>query len=240
MNGDLSAGDVLAGLRGGPAATRTYPGVYPATVVDLSDPQSQGRVKVRLEWALDTDSARFELWARLATLMAGGGRGSWFVPEPGDEVVVGFEAGNPARPYVLGALWNGKDAPPVSMDGAGRNNVRRFHSRAGSMITLDDTDGAVAVRIETPLGQTVELDDSGSGSVEVRDASGNSVRLESSGLTITGASTVTVNASSVSVSAGSVSVKAGTSTFSGVVKCDMLITNSVVSASYTPGAGNIW
>jgi uncharacterized protein involved in type VI secretion and phage assembly len=240
MSSDLTAGDVLAALRGGEGATSRYPGVYPATVVDLKDSQSQGRVKVRLPWAVDVESAQFEVWARLATLMAGGGRGSWFVPEVGDEVVVAFEAGNPVRPYVLGALWNGNDAPPVSMDGSGKNNIRRLHSRAGSTITLDDTDGSVAVRIETPLGQSIEIDDSGSGSVEVRDASGNSIRMESSGVTITGASKVTVNATTVSVSAASVSVSAGMSTFSGVVQCDTLITNSVISASYTPGAGNIW
>ena len=73
-----------------------------------------------------------------------------------------------------------------------------------------------------------------------QDANGNSVELASSGITVTASAKVTVNASTAEISAGSVTVNAGMSTFSGVVKCDTLITNSVVSSSYTPGAGNIW
>jgi hypothetical protein len=64
--------------------------------------------------------------------------------------------------------------------------------------------------------------------------------METAGVTVTASATVTVNASRVSVSAGLVQVDAGMSTFSGVVKADTVIANSVVSASYTPGAGNIW
>ena len=64
--------------------------------------------------------------------------------------------------------------------------------------------------------------------------------MQSSGITLTAAAQVTVNASQVSISAGMVSVSAGMSTFSGVVQADTVITNSVISASYTPGAGNIW
>jgi len=80
----------------------------------------------------------------------------------------------------------------------------------------------------------------GPGVVEIVDSNGNSVKLESSGITVTASAKVTVNASTVSVTAGSVSVNAAMSTFSGVVKADSVITNSVISASYTPGAGNIW
>src|SRR5258708_1417769 len=87
-------------------------GVYPALVTDVQDPEGQGRVKVRLPWAPDPGGSSYETWARLATMMAGGGRGSWFVPDPQDEVLVAFEGGNPRRPYVVGALWNGQDNPP--------------------------------------------------------------------------------------------------------------------------------
>ena len=91
-------------------------GVYPALVTDLQDPDGQGRVKIRLPWTPDTGSGRYEQWARLAVLMAGAGRGTWFIPDVDDEVLVAFEGGNPARPYVVGALLNGKDQPPEQMD----------------------------------------------------------------------------------------------------------------------------
>ncbi len=104
---------------------------------------------------------------------------------------------------------------------------------------MDDNDGQETFIVETPGGQKMTLKD-GPGSVEIVDSNGNSVKLESSGITITASAKVTVNAGTVEVSAGMVTVNAGMSKFSGVVQCDTLITNSVVSASYTPGAGNIW
>ncbi len=91
---------------------RCWYGVFPALVTDVKDPDGQGRVKISLPWSPDTDGSRYEAWARLATMMGGNNRGSWFVPDVNDEVLVAFEAGNPRRPYIVGCLWNGKDAPP--------------------------------------------------------------------------------------------------------------------------------
>jgi uncharacterized protein involved in type VI secretion and phage assembly len=214
-------------------------GLYPAKVVDIKDPDSKGRVKVALPWSPDASGDRYEAWARLATLMAGSGRGTWFVPDVEDEVLVGFEAGDPRRPYVVGALWNGKDAPPESMDGAGKNAKKVIHSRNGVVITLDDTDGQETLTLETPGQQKVTLKD-GPGSIELQDSNGNSVKLDSSGVTVTASAKVTINASTAEISAGMLTVNAGMSKFSGVVQADTVITNSVVSASYTPGAGNVW
>ena len=76
--------------------------------------------------------------------------------------------------------------------------------------------------------------------IEITDSSGNSIKLESSGITITASGNVTINAAKVAVSASMVTVDAGMSKFSGVVQCDTLIATSVVGASYTPGAGNMW
>jgi uncharacterized protein involved in type VI secretion and phage assembly len=220
-------------------STASYFGVYPAVVVDVADPDGQGRVRVRLPWSPDTGEDAYEAWARIATLMAGGGRGSWFIPEVEDEVLVSFEAGNPARPYVVGALWNGTDDPPESMDGSGENNLRTIKSRSGIILQFDDTGASEKLTIETPAGQSVVLDD-GERSVTVRDANGNSATFDSGGVTVDAAAKVTVNASTIEMSAGMVTVNAGMSKFSGVVQADTVITNSVVSSSYTPGAGNIW
>lgn len=221
-----------------PPSARWY-GVYPALVSDVKDPDGQGRVKVRLPWAPDTGGGAYAAWARLATLMAGAKRGSWFVPDVDDEVLVAFEGGDPRRPYVVGALWNGSDSPPESMDGSGRNARKVLRSRNGVKVTLDDSDGKEQLILETPGGQKLTLKD-GPGSVEVVDSNGNSVKLEPAGVTVTASAKVTVNASTAEISAGSLTVNAGISKFSGVVQADTVITNSVVSASYTPGAGNIW
>ncbi|HEV2123605.1 MAG TPA: type IV secretion protein Rhs, partial [Chloroflexota bacterium] len=105
--------------------------------------------------------------------------------------------------------------------------------------TFDDTDGAVQFTIETPGGQRIVCTDTPA-SIEITDANGNRVQMEASGVTLTTPAKFTLNASTVEVSAGMVTVNAGMSRFSGVVQSDTNITNSTISASYTPGAGNIW
>lgn len=214
-------------------------GVYPALVIDIKDPDGQGRVKVTLPWSQDTGNARYEAWARLATLMGGNDRGSWFIPDVNDEVLVVFEGGDPRRPYVVGGLWNGKDAPPQSMDGSGDNNLKVLRSRNGVKITLDDTSGQETMILETPGGQKITLYD-GAASIEAVDINGNSIKMEASGITVNTPAKLTVTASTVEVTAGMVTVNAAMSKFSGVVQADTVITNAVVSSSYTPGAGNIW
>jgi uncharacterized protein involved in type VI secretion and phage assembly len=214
-------------------------GVFPAQVLDIKDPDNQGRVKVTLPWSPDASGGRYEAWARLATLFGGNNRGSWFVPDVDDEVLVSFEQGDPRRPYVLGGLWNGRDKAPESMDGGGRNFKKVLRSRNGVKITLDDQDGQEKLICETPGGQKITLKD-GPGAIEIEDSNGNSVKLETAGITVTAAAKVTVNASQVAITAGLVTVDAGMSRFSGVVQADTVISNTVVSAAYTPGAGNIW
>jgi uncharacterized protein involved in type VI secretion and phage assembly len=214
-------------------------GLYSALITDIKDPNSQGRVRIALPWAPDTGDGKYEAWARLSTLMGGNNRGSWFVPDVNDEVLVGFEAGDPRRPFVVGALWNGSDSPPETMDGAGNNYKKVIRSRNGVKVTLDDTDGQETMTLETPGGQKVTLKD-GPGSIEAQDSNGNSLKMESSGITVTTSGKLTLNASTAEVSAGMLTVNAGMSKFSGVVQADTVITNSVVSASYTPGAGNMW
>jgi type 1 fimbria pilin len=125
------------------------------------------------------------------------------------------------------------------MDSAGQNNIKTIKTRNGVTIRLDDTDGTEKLTLETPGGQSFELRD-GPGEVEVRDSNGNSIKLDATGVTVTTPARVTVQASTVEVTASMVTVNAAMSRFSGVVQADTVITNSVVSASYTPGAGNIW
>ena len=224
---------------GAPPRTRLF-GVYPALVRDVQDPEGQGRVKLELPFLAAADAAPAQAWARLATMMAGGGRGTWFIPEPDDEVLVAFAAGDPSHPIVIGALWNGADAAPETMDAD--NNIRSITSRAGHRVTLDDTAGAAKVKIETANGHVFNLDDAGGGTCTLQHSGGASITIDASGkVEITATSRVVVNApAQLQVTAGMVQVDAAMSRFSGVVQCDTLITNAVVSASYTPGAGNVW
>jgi len=214
-----------------------YPGVYPARVVDIQDPHQLGRVQVSLPVLGEGVEPA---WARTATLMAGNQRGTWFMPEVDDEVLVAFEGGDPRQPYVLAALWNAEAPPPEQMDPAGNNNVKSIHSRDGIVISLNDLTNEDALVLKTPGGQSLVLQDGKGGSVEIRDANGNQILLTPQGVQVLAAAKVSVSASVMEVSAGSVTVNTGMTTFSGTVKVDTLIANSVISSSYTPGAGNVW
>lgn len=118
-------------------------GVVIGIVTNNQDPDKLGRVKVKFPW-LSNENESF--WARIATPMAGKERGIYFLPEVDDEVLVIFEHGDMRFPYVIGALWNGKDSPPATNDD-GKNNLRVIKSRSGHIIRLNDEEGKEKIEI---------------------------------------------------------------------------------------------
>ena len=132
-------------------------GVTVGVVTNNQDPDGLGRVKVKFPWLSDDVESH---WARVVTPMAGNDRGLFFLPEVDDEVLVAFEHGSPEFPYVLGALWNGKDKAPESNDD-GENNMRTIKSRSGHVVRLDDTDGSEKIEI---------VDGSGANSIVISTA----------------------------------------------------------------------
>ena len=138
-------------IEGPDAAThsaRIY-GVAIAIVTNNQDPEGMGRVKVKFPWLSDRDESH---WARMATLMAGPKRGVYFLPEANDEVLVAFEQGDIRFPYIIGALWNGKDKPPVTNQD-GKNNIRVIQSRSGHQIRLNDEKGKEKIEIVDRSGK---------------------------------------------------------------------------------------
>jgi uncharacterized protein involved in type VI secretion and phage assembly len=117
-------------------------------VTNNSDPDGLGRVKVKFPTLPGNEESN---WARLVTPMAGAGRGFEFIPEVNDEVLVTFEHGDTNRPFVLGALWNGKDNPPEKSDqvisSTGKVEKRIIRSRSGHTITFDDSDNGSKISI---------------------------------------------------------------------------------------------
>lgn len=96
--------------------------------------------------------------ARMSSFMAGRGRGAYFHPEVGDEVVVGFERGNLSRPVILGALWSDIDPAPDQADTSSANNVRTIVSRAGHELTFDDSPNG-KIRLRTAGGFEITIQD---------------------------------------------------------------------------------
>ena len=124
------------------------PGVVIGVVDDLNDPEGLGRVMVTFPHLADEPSN----WARLALPMAGAGRGTFFRPEKGDEVLVACEHGDIRQPYVVGSLWSKTDQPPDQTGAATDNNIRVIVSRSGHRITLDDTSGSERIEITDHAG----------------------------------------------------------------------------------------
>jgi uncharacterized protein involved in type VI secretion and phage assembly len=148
MNGFDGFNQSMNGKRGG--INGVVVGIVKSNTLD-----AQGRVEVRLPGLSD---AQIGHPARIATLMAGNGHGTFFLPEVNDEVLVAFEFGNINRPYVLGTVWNGKDKPPESnLDG--KNNLRFIRSRSGHLVRLNDTGGAEKIEIiDKSGGNSITLD----------------------------------------------------------------------------------
>lgn len=139
-----------------------------AIVKDNNDPEKLGRVRVQFFWQQQNDMSP---WIRQASPAAGGGTGFHFVPEVGEEVVIGFEGGNAEMPFVLGSKFNGKSK---SGYGDAQNNMKAIKTRSGNLIQLDDNSGSVTVTDKN--GSTMIMD--GSGNITVKSQTLVTVKTE--------------------------------------------------------------
>ena len=179
-------------------------GVAVALVCQNKDDEGLGRVRVSYPWHSQPSES---YWARIATPMAGKDRGAWFLPEINDEVLVAFDRGDMRFPYVIGALWNGKDKPPAG-NSDGKNDQRMIKTRKGHTLSFDDgSRGAVQLALND--GKKLVIDDDG---IKLEDKSGNSLVIDSKGsaLTIKAATSLTLKAPRIVVDASvSLDLKSG-------------------------------
>lgn len=215
-------------------------GIHRAKVISIKDDKKQGRVQVRLYSAPpEAADADVGLWAWVAVPFAGKDRGAFFLPDVEDEVAVAFVQGDPTQPIVIGGLWNGKDAAPEKLPG---EQVDRYviKARHGSKIAIvEESEGNAKITVSVPGSVSVALDQ-GSGGKLVLEAAGNKVTLDNNGITLSGTQKVSISAGEIEMSAGQVTVKAAMASFSAVVKTEILKATTVVSTTYTTGAGNVW
>ena len=141
-----------------PSAT----GVQPARVVSNIDPDQRGRLVVSLFW----QEGSTLLLAPMISLHSGAGFGLTFMPEVGDEVLVGFLDADPERPVILGSLWNGIQQPPATgfhvpgeTNGSefAANNIKRLVTKSGNRIHLTDTPGMESISFATPRSNNFML-----------------------------------------------------------------------------------
>lgn len=172
-----------------------------AIVTNNTDPDNLGRVKIKYPWSLDTEES---YWARISSPMAGNDRGSYFIPEVEDEVLVAFISGNIEYPIIIGSLWNQSDNPPEN-NSDGKNNIRKIKSRSGHEIIFDDNDtGDTKLEITSSSGHKILLDDTkGSENIKIEDNSGSSIQIDSvsNKVTIKSNLEVSIEATNISLDA---------------------------------------
>ncbi len=203
---------ILDALDIGTGTQRKMYGVAPAIVTNNQDPEGLGRVKVRFQWLSDNNETD---WIRVTTLMSGRDKGTFFLPETGDEVLVAFEHGDINHPYVIGSLWNNAAQPPEANQD-GRNNIRKIKSRSGHEIIFNDNDSSLQEKIEihTRAGHKILLDDSsGQEKIEIIDKTGsNKVTIDSvqNSINIECSMQLKIKANIIEISADSMmTIKAG-------------------------------
>lgn len=169
-----------------------------------NDPDGENRIKVRLP-IVDKDSEG--IWARVSTLDAGDNRGSFFLPEIGDEVIVGFINENPNDAIVLGMM--NSSAKPAPIAAADDNHEKGFVTRSEMKVIFNDDE--VSMTLETPNGNKIVISDA-DGGIKLEDENGNFIEMNSDGITIESASAINYKAASeMKIESGTgLNIKAGT------------------------------
>lgn len=149
-------------------------GLQIGIVVSNEDPDGEDRVRVKMP-LIDTDDEG--AWARVACLDAGDERGTFFRPEVGDEVVLGFLNDDPRAPVILGMLHS--SAKPAPIRGSDDNNEKTIQTRSKMKWLIDDD--KVEMSFETPAGNRLLLSEAEQ-TIVLEDQHGNRLVLDQSGI----------------------------------------------------------
>ncbi|MEM9932862.1 MAG: type VI secretion system tip protein VgrG [Bacteroidota bacterium] len=152
-----------------------------------ADPEGEDRVQVRIPLI---DPEEEGVWARVACLDAGENRGSFFRPELGDEVILGFMDDDPRNPVILGML--NSSAKPAPIIAADDNHEKGIITRSEMKLLFNDD--TVVFSVETPNGNIISLSEE-EGGIKLEDENGNKILMDGDGITIESASDITMKAS---------------------------------------------
>lgn len=166
---------LVSDLVGGKKTHSETGGVVIGVVTNNKDPKNMGRVKVKFPWLNTTLESH---WIRMATIGGGNKRGIHWLPEVNDEVLVAFEHGDFNTPYILGGLYNGKDAPPATTDTAvkGADVVNRYIQTKKHIITLTEEPSKEIIELRDLANKTiVRLTATPAAKIEILVPSGDAI-----------------------------------------------------------------
>ena len=151
------------------------------------DPDGERRIKVKMPMIASGDSG---VWVRLASVYATSDAGMYFMPEVGDEVVLGFLNDDPVSAIVLGSLHSSKRKAPYVPDE--KNTYKAIVSNSQMKISFDDVEKIL--QIETPGGHVLTLSDENK-SITIKDSNDNKIQMDSDGISMSSPADVSVSAS---------------------------------------------
>ncbi len=154
-----------------------------AVVVENHDSAGLGRIKVRMHWMNQNEQTP---WVRMVHPHAGGSKGIFFIPEKGEEVTIAFENGDPTKPYITGAVYNGGANNSYSNS---NNDLKVIETRSGTLMKFNDDEGSIFIK--DPSGNTWYMD--GKGNISV-NAPNNINMYAGQNINITAGANITTNA----------------------------------------------
>ncbi|MDD1606913.1 MAG: type VI secretion system tip protein VgrG [Methylococcaceae bacterium] len=177
-------------------------GLHIGIVADFEeDPDKQFRVKVKIPALGEKQDP---LWARLASPDAGKGRGFFFRPEKGDEVVLGFFNEDPRQPVIIGALFSSKNTPPDDFKVEKDNKTKGLVTKKGTTIGFDDEKSTVFIQTKK---NKILLDEDGK-KILLSDANNNTITMDKDGITLKSGKDFKIEASgNVEIKGSKVDVK---------------------------------
>lgn len=177
-----------------------------AIVTDNHDPKGLGRIRMKFHWM---NGAEKSPWVRVTSPHGGGGKGMHFIPEVGEEVIVGFEGDSPLKPYIIGTVYHGKASNTYSNAG---NDVKALQTRSGNKVVMNDKDGSV--HVQDSKGNDMMMD--GAGNINVKSSativftcgkskiemkSDGTININGKDITTTGTDTIVANTKKRTVNA---------------------------------------
>jgi phage protein D len=185
-------------------------------VTNNNDPDQMGRVRVKFPSLSDSEESA---WARIATPSAGKARGLLMLPQPDEEVIIGFEHGDTRRPIVVGSVFNGKDKPGddliQSKDGSFAllsNEKIHQHSKKDFEIKSDQNMTVEITKDEThKVGGAYKHEATGNGNLKAQQytiEAGSSMTLKGVSVTVEASASLTLKGATVDIQgSGPVNIK---------------------------------
>lgn len=161
-------------------------GLHIGVVTNLEDPEGKFRIQIRIPAISQNGDG---IWARMSSIQAGKERGVFFIPEVGDEVIVGFFNDDMNNPVILGKLFNTENEPPFTI--TNENYLQGIVSKEKTTFLIDDE--KKELKLSTQSGNSLLISEDKKGLI-LEDQNGNKITMDDNGITIESTKDINIKA----------------------------------------------